>query len=153
MGHVQYMHTRIISRSAVEKTHKRILPERTAVAGQGMKLIDGVFSLSRTIRYCSIINEEGEVVEGGMRKGMEALEPVEEDHKLMTQLAILMGADKDWDLYLGETSYFLIHKSKVNLLLFPIKGMRGVLVSTTPTISLKKISEIRKTIDDHMSSK
>jgi hypothetical protein len=122
------------------------------VAGQVKKLVDEILSLSSGIRYCSIINEEGEVIEGGMRKGMEALEPAEQEHKLVVQLAILMGADKDWDAYLGQTKYFLIHKSKINLILFPIDGMRGVLVSTVPTLSSKKIAEIGKTIDSYASA-
>jgi hypothetical protein len=122
------------------------------VAGRSKKLVDEVISLSRAIRYCSIINEDGEVIEGGMRKGTKALEPAEQEHKLIVQLAILMGADKDWDAYLGRTTYFLIHKSKINLLLFPMKGMRGLLVSTTPTLTFKKIAEIRKTVDGYASA-
>ena len=119
-----------------------------------MKLVDEVLSLSKTIRYCSIINKEGELVEGGMRKGTKSLEPVEQKRKLMIQFAILMDADKDWDVYLGHTMYFLIRKSKIDLLLFPMKkGTNGVLVSTESSLSPKKIAEIRKTVDDYASAK
>jgi hypothetical protein len=121
------------------------------VAAQGKKLIEKVLSLSRTIRYCSIINDEGEVLDGGMRQGTKAMEPAEQEHKLMVQFAILMDADRDWDVYLGRTTYFLIHKSKLDLLLFPMKGAKGVLISTTSSLSPKKIAEIRKTVDGYAS--
>jgi hypothetical protein len=122
------------------------------VARQGKKLVDKVLSLSTVIRYCSIIDEDGKVIEGGMRKGTKAMEPAKEQHKLMVQFAILMDADRDWDVYLGQTVYFLIHKAKLDLLLFPMKGTRGVLISATSSLSPEKIAEIRKTVDSYTSA-
>ncbi len=58
-----------------------------------------------------------------------------------------MGTDKDWDAYRGQTEYFLIRESKVNLLLFPMEGFRGVLVSTRESLSTPEMESIRKTID------
>jgi hypothetical protein len=95
------------------------LPERDT------KLVKEVLSLNRAIRYCGIIDKDGKVIAGGMREGVDSLEPSSLDPKLITQLAILLGADKGWDAYLGKTDYILIHKSKVNLALFPIAGFRG----------------------------
>jgi hypothetical protein len=115
---------------------------------QDQKLIDRILSLSATIRYCSIIDENGGVILGGMKKGVDALEPESQEHKLITQLAILMGADKDWDVYLGKTDYFLIRKSKVNILLFPTNGPRGVLVSAEKLLSASSLEGIRRAINE-----
>ncbi len=122
---------------------------RSCLPKHDQKLIDEVLSVSNAIRYCSIIDEKGNVILGGMKKGVKALEPESQEHKLITQLAILMGADKDWDVYLGETDYFLIRKSKVNLMLFPMKGLRGVLVSADKMLSASKLEDIRKAVTDH----
>ena len=112
-------------------------------------LVEKVFSLSGAIRYCSVIDGNGKVVAGGMKKGVEPLEPTSEEDKLITQFAILMGTDKDWDAYLGQTEYSLIRKSKVNLLLFPMEEFREVLVSTKGSLSTSEMEIIRKTIDGH----
>jgi hypothetical protein len=108
------------------------------------KLVDDVLASSSAIRYCSIIDKQGNVIAGGrMRKGVESLEPSSLDPKLITQLAILLGTDKSWDAYLGQTDYFLIHKHKVNLLLFPISEVRGVVVSTEPSYHSDKLDKIQ----------
>lgn len=109
--------------------------------------------MSTAIRYCSIIDKNGKVLAGGMRKGIESLEPRSKEHTLITQLAILMDADKDWDAYLGQTDYFLIRKNKINLLLYPVKGWRGVLVSTEPSFSMEEMVALRRTIDAHEEKK
>jgi hypothetical protein len=130
------------------KTDKKRGRDQVMLPKHDQKLIDEVLSVSDAIRYCSIIDESGNVIVGGMKKGVKALEPESHEHKLITQLAILMGADKDWDVYLGETDYFLIRKSKVNLMLFPMKGLRGVLVSAGKMLSASKLEDIRKAITD-----
>jgi len=117
-----------------------------------MKFVEEILSLNRAIRYCGIINKEGKVLAGSLRKGVESLEPSSMNPKLITQLAILIGADKGWDAYLGETDYFLIHKSKIDLLLFPIKGSNGVLVTTEVPLPTAKLSAIRKAIVQYESA-
>jgi len=112
-----------------------------------MKLVEDVLSLNRAIRYCGVIDKEGNILAGKMKDGIESLEPASLNHKLITQLAILLGTDKSWDQYLGQTDYFLIHKRKVNLLLFPIKEVKGVLVSTEPSFSTDKLGDLRKAIE------
>ena len=107
-----------------------------------------MLALNKAIRFCGIV-KEGKMVVGGMRKGIKSLEPQSLDEKLMTQLSILIGADKGWDDYLGKTDYFLIRKSKINLVLFPIRNLRGVLVSTERSFSSGKMDSIRKVIDEY----
>jgi hypothetical protein len=118
------------------------------VATSDEKLAQAVLGLHESIRFCGII-KNGKVVAGGMRKGVESLEPESLDSKLMTQLSILIGADKGWDSYLGKTDYFLIRKGKVNLILYPIKDLRGVLVSTGRAFSTAKMDRIRETVDEY----
>ncbi len=111
------------------------------------KLVDEILSLHSSIRYCGVIGTDGGVIEGSMKKGVDSLEPESETSKLTMQLAILTGADKGWDTYLGETDFVLFRKGKVNLFLFPVHGSKGVLVSTTPFFSMEKVDEIRSAID------
>jgi hypothetical protein len=88
----------------------------------------------------------GEDYRGRYEEGVDSLEPSSLEPKLITQLAILLGADKGWDACLDKTDYFLIHKSRVNLALFPIAGLGGVLVSTEPSFSINKMDGILQTI-------
>lgn len=131
---------------------KRIREGHVVVLGRlssrDREVIARVFSLGSEIRYCSVIDKEGRVVLGGMKKGVKSLEPPSEAKRLITQFAILMGTDKDWERYLGRTDYFLIRKSKVDLFLFPVAGLKGVLVSTKPSFPKSKTELLRKTIDE-----
>lgn len=109
-----------------------------------MNLINEILALHRDVRFCGIINKEGEAVAMSMKQGVESLEPISKAPKLIVQFAILLGTDKSWDAYLGKTDFFLIHKSKVNLLLYPIKGSKGLLVSTDPSLPIDKLDGVRK---------
>jgi len=115
-------------------------------------LVEEILSLHASVRYCGVIDEEGEVIAGAMKKGVKSLEPESEDPKMIKQLAILMGADKAWDVYHGETEYIFFHKGKVNVVLFPVRGPRGVLVSTKPSFSAEKMDGIRAAIHKYQSS-
>jgi len=113
------------------------------------KLVEEVLSLHRSIRYCGVIDDEGEIITGRMKKGLKSLEPESQGPKLIKQLGILMGADKAWDAYLGKTEYIHFRKGRVNLLLFSIHGLKGVLVSTEPSLSAETIDRIRAAIDEY----
>jgi hypothetical protein len=111
------------------------------------KLVQEVLGLHEDIRFCGIINTEGQSVTSAMKEGVESLEPESHFPKLALQLALLRGTDMDWNEYLGETRYFWIHKSKVNLLLYPMKGMQALLVSTSPTLTIDKLDGVRKAVE------
>lgn len=113
------------------------------------RLVEEVLSLHKSIRYCGVIDAEGAIIEGWMKKGVRSLEPESEAPKLIMQLAILMGAEKGWDDYLGKTDYILFRRGKVNLILFPVHGLKGVMVSTEPSFSTEKMDGIRAVIDGY----
>lgn len=121
------------------------------VSSKDEGLVEKVFGLDGSIRFCGVI-KDGKVIAGGMKKGLKSLEPASQDYKLMTQISILIGADKGWDTYMGKTDYFLIRKSKVNLAVFPIPNLKGVFVSSESAISTSKLDRIRKAIDAYEKS-
>ena len=124
-----------------------MMPERE------QKLVDEILGLHKDIRFCGVIDIDGHSVASTMKKGVDSLEPESHFPKLALQLALLRGTDMDWDEYLGATQYFWIHKSKVNLLLYPMQEMKAVLVSTSPTLTIDKLDGVGKAIERYEKTK
>ena len=95
-------------------------------------VVKALFELDRRIRYCAVIGEKGEEVVGGMRPGTKSLETERESSRLRTQTLIGMAINKNWNDMLGDADYIVVHRSKVTLLIFPLSGLRSLLVSAEP---------------------
>lgn len=107
-------------------------------------LCESIFDLDQNIRFAGIIDKMGKLVAGGMRKGIESLEPKEERRKLYLEYALRTAMRQDFDSTFGRVIYTLTERERVKLASFPM-GEQLVLVS----IDKKGIHEkiIRKVLD------
>jgi hypothetical protein len=102
-----------------------------------------IFKLDRDIRYFSVVDRNGRIIEGGMRKGVRALEPKEEELRLMAHIVSESSTRETWDRYFGKTLYTIVRRENVTLMVFPNK--KGLfLLTAEPDFSLPKIPEIRE---------
>ncbi|MGH9991427.1 MAG: DUF6659 family protein [Nitrososphaera sp.] len=84
------------------------------------KLCDSIFALDRSIRFAGVIDKMGNLVAGGMRKGVRPLEPKEERRKLYLEYALRNAMRQDFDSKFGRVIYTLSEREKVKLASFPI---------------------------------
>ncbi len=102
-----------------------------------------MFKFDRNIRHVSVLDKNGRILAGGMRKGVKTLEPKEEDLRLMAHIVSESSTRETWDRYFGKTLYTIVRRENVTLMVFPNKN-RLVFLTTEPDFSLQKISEIRE---------
>ncbi len=102
------------------------------------KLCDGIFALDRSIRFAGVIDRMGNLVAGGMRKGIRPLEPKEERRKLYLEYALRNAMRQDFDAKFGRVIYTLSDREKVKLASFPV-GESLVLVSIDKKAEHNKI--------------
>jgi hypothetical protein len=109
------------------------------------KLCNQIFKFDRRIRYAGVLDENGRVIAGGMRKGIASLEPRSEDLRLIANLTIQIGTDRTWDRYFGKIQYTFIKREKVNIMTFNLND-KLFLVSMEPDFSIQQAQILRDSI-------
>jgi hypothetical protein len=104
--------------------YKPILPSITLGLPKSAnyeKLCDRIFALDGSIRFAGIIDKMGNLVAGGMRKGIDPLEPQEERRKLYLEFALRNAMRQDFDSEYGKVIYTLSEREKIKIASFPLK--------------------------------
>jgi hypothetical protein len=103
-------------------------------------LCDRIIKLDRSIRFVGIVNNRGEVIEGGFKQGVEPLlNGTDEQHMYIHSLSNLTMLQSYSDR-LGTLRYSLTEHEKVKLMTFPLGD--GILcLSTMPKANMNKIRD------------
>jgi hypothetical protein len=103
-------------------------------------LCDRIIKLDRSIRFVGIVNNRGELIEGGFKQGIEPLlNGTEEQHMYIHSLSNLTMLQSYSDR-LGMVRYSLTEHEKVILMTFPLRD--GILcLSAMPKANMNKIRD------------
>ncbi len=103
-------------------------------------LCDKIIRLDRHIRFAGVVNNRGEVIEGGFKHGVEPLlNGIDEQQMYIHSLSYFTTLQSYKDR-LGIVRYSLTEHEKVTLLTFPL-GDRILCISTTPRANTTKIRD------------
>lgn len=105
-----------------------------------LSLCDKIIKLDRSIRFVGIVNNRGEVIEGGFKQGVEPmLNETDEQQMYIHSLSNLTMLQSYKDR-LGMVRYNLTEHEKVILMTFPLGD--GILcVSALPKVNMNKIRD------------
>jgi hypothetical protein len=93
-------------------------------------LVQKILELDHRVRFVGIIDEEGELVKGGMRQGMNALEPTKKDEdKLYLKWFLIQAMTDEWNSFLGNKILLYTRHEKVDMYGIPLEESRILLVS------------------------
>ena len=92
------------------------------------KLCDTIFALDSGIRFVGVIDKMGNLVAGGMKRGIQPLEPREDRRKLYLEFALRNAMRQDFDSEYGRVIYTMSEREKIKIASFPM-GDNLVLVS------------------------
>jgi hypothetical protein len=103
-------------------------------------LCETIIKLDRNIRFVGIVNNRGEVIEGGFKQGVEPLlNGIDEQQMYIHSLSNLTMLQSYSDR-LGMVRYSLTEHEKVTLITFPLGD--GILcLSAMPKANLNKIRD------------
>ena len=103
-------------------------------------LSDRIIKLDRRIRFAGIVNNKGEVIEGGFKKGVEPLLDGTDEQQMYVHSLSNLTMLESYSRRLGRVRYSLTEHEKVTLMSFPI-GDRILCISATPNADMNKIRE------------
>ncbi len=107
-----------------------------------VKLYDRVMKLDKRIRFAALVEDNGKILEGGMREGVEPLEPLEKTPQLIRKLVAVQKAE-DLAEFLGKPEYsILVHE---HIIAFIIRCKRRfLLVTTNRRFPITKVKQLAK---------
>jgi|TARA_B100000315_G_C14237430_1_gene433787 hypothetical protein len=114
------------------------------------KMCKKIFKFNRKIRYVAVLDKNGRIISGGMRRGIKALEPKEEELRLMAHIVSESSTRETWDLYFGKTLYTIIKREDVTLMVFP-QNKRIVFITAEPVFNIHEIPDVREILIEHMN--
>ena len=111
------------------------------------KLCDRIFAADKSIRFAGFIGKMGNLVAGGMRKGIKPLEPSEDRRKLYLEFALRSAMRSEFDEEYGKTIYTMSEREKIKIATFPY-GDYLILISIEKKAQHDKvIAKILKLLD------
>ena len=84
------------------------------------KLCDTITKLDRNIRFVGIVNDKGEVIEGGFQDGVEPLLEGSDEQEMYTNSLSNMALLKNYSDRLGKVKYSLTEHQKIAMMTFPL---------------------------------
>ncbi len=93
------------------------------------------------IRFAGIINENGNLVSGGFKKGITPLENDEARLKSFMEFVSKVTIRKEYDESLGPINYLAARRDKAVLVSFPFPLSRFVLlISANPSVDIEQLA-------------
>jgi hypothetical protein len=81
-----------------------------------------IFAVDKNIRFVGIVNKEGEVIEGGFRKGIEPLLDQSEEQDMYLQSLSNISFFQSFSEKFGPVDYLLIRQEKITMMTFPYRA-------------------------------
>ncbi|AFU58790.1 hypothetical protein Ngar_c18580 [Candidatus Nitrososphaera gargensis Ga9.2] len=103
-------------------------------------LCDKIIKLDRNIRFVGIVNNRGEVIEGGFQQGIEPLLDETAEQQMYIQSLWNLTTLESYSDKLGKVRYSITEHDKVTLMTFPLGD--GILcLSVTPRANVNRIRD------------
>ncbi len=103
-------------------------------------LCDKIIKLDRTIRFAGVVNNRGEVIEGGFKHGVEPLLNGTDEQQMYIHSLSNLTTLKSYSDRLGIVRYSLTEHEKVTLLTFPLDD-KILCISATPKADIRRIRD------------
>jgi hypothetical protein len=98
----------------------------------------------RQIRFAAVVDGHGRIIDGGMREGLEPMEPLEKTPHLIAKLVSVVKAE-DLDEFFGKPEYSILIHEKVVAFIFRV-GKKFVLVTAGRRFGLNKVDRLLKVV-------
>jgi hypothetical protein len=98
----------------------------------------------KQIRFAAVVDGHGRILEGGMREGLEPIEPLEKTPHLIAKLVSVLKAD-DLNEFFGKPEYSILIHEKVVAFVFRA-GSTFVLVTAGRRFGMSKVPRLLRVV-------
>lgn len=108
------------------------------------RLYNQIMKFDKRIRFAALVDGNGRILEGGMREGVEPIEPLEKTPHLIAKLVSVQKAEDLADFF-GKPEYSVLVHEKIFAMIFR-SGRKFVLITADRKFALNKISRLYKLV-------
>ena len=98
----------------------------------------------KRIRFAAVVDGNGRILEGGMREGVEPIEPLEKTPHLIAKLVSVQKAE-DLAEFFGKPEYSILVHEEIMAMIFRA-GRRLVLITADRKFALNKVARLRSLV-------
>jgi hypothetical protein len=98
----------------------------------------------KKIRFAAVVDGHGRILEGGMREGIEPIEPLEKTPHLIAKLVSVQKAE-DLAEFFGKPEYSILLHEEIVAFIFRV-GKKFVLVTAGRRFGLNKVSKLHSLV-------
>jgi len=106
------------------------------------RLYNRIMKFDRQIRFAALVDGHGGILEGGMREGVQPMEPLEKTPALIARLVSVQKAE-DLAEFFGPPDYSILVHEEIVAMIFR-SGKKFVLVTANRKFSLAKVDKLCK---------
>ena len=89
--------------------------------GDFNKLCEKIMEIDVKIRFVGMINQDGELIGGGMRSGVRPIGDKKDDESLYCGIVTRAKMRQGFDSVLGRVSFAMSYREKVVIMSFPVR--------------------------------
>ncbi len=116
------------------------------------KLCKSVFALHDDIRYAGVIDETGNLIAGGMKKGIDSIVDETSEELFLAQTAIRKSMRERFDREMGKTIFTYGEREKVSILTLYIEK-NVLLITLEPNVDSHTAIDIAEDCLDMINGK
>jgi hypothetical protein len=109
-----------------------------------VRIYNRIMKFDKKIRFAALVDGSGRILEGGMREGVEPMEPLEKTPDLIARLVSVQKAEDLADFF-GKPDYSILVHEKIVAMIFR-SGKGFVLVTADRKFALEKVARLGKLV-------
>ena len=112
------------------------------VAATPESVVKKIFSTDKRIKFCALVDSDGKVEAGGMRRGVRFLEPEAETARIVTRMFLNQAMNQASDPYFGRVNWAIIHREKLVQITFPLPGQKQLQITAALGYPVSKVAKL-----------
>jgi len=108
------------------------------------QLYDRIMKFDKRIRFAALVDGNGRILEGGMREGVEPIEPLEKTPHLIAKLVEYEKAEDLADFF-GKPEYSILVHEKIKAIIFR-SGKKLILITADRKFVLSKVARLYRLV-------
>jgi len=112
------------------------------VAATPESVVKKIFATDKRIKFCALVDSDGKIEAGGMRRGIRFLEPEAETERIVTRMFLNQAMNQASDQYFGRVNWAIIHREKLIQITFPLPGQKQLQITTALGYPVSKVAKL-----------
>jgi hypothetical protein len=110
------------------------------------EIVERILNFDARIRYCAVVDPDGQVLEGGMREGLSPLEPANQTKVILTRSTLIMKMFEASEEFFGAVKAAMVLHESIVLAVLALSQSKFLVISCDPSffVNLTQLSEVAK---------